>query len=412
MAKLFSFEDQDTTDKEPVNVDTEIAENTALDNSIQSDMDKIEEGFESIDKLLRMSELMKRSGPDNQYATEAYALLLETVNNNLGISYGKSQLSIESLKVNQEVSCEGIKDTIGIVIKKVIDFIAHLYDMVEIVWNHTVRGLSEIKKKVANIHSTAASVKGNPRKEAIPMKKISEALQTTNGTPLTGSAVNELIKNHLEVASSCKDFRQALSDLIDHDIDRVQGVFNRAKTGEKIKKDDVFGGTVEKMNRLVNLAKKNNSIKLGEGQSIVVEIDNEALDSYAFNRATLQLTMTNNFGLAKPDTMVTASKGEAIEIAKNLDKLATQMSNMTDLYLHFTHSYSAQIKNHITSILTGALGALLGPVGLPLTIISIVTWLKALYYSVVSFIKFFATKFSNVTFRTMTGAILFVEASV
>lgn len=410
MAKLFSFED--TTVETPVNIDEELAGNEVIQRNVDSTMEQIEVGFESIDKLLRMSALMERSGPDNQYATEAYALLLETVNNNLGIGYGKTQLSIESLKTGQEVSFEGIKDTIGIVIKKVIDFVAHLYDMVEIVWNHTVRGLSEIKRKVANIHSTAQSVKGNPRKEAIPMSKIAEALQTTNGSTLTGSAVNELVKNHLEVASSCKGFREALSALVDHDIDRVQGIFNRAKTGEAIKKDDVYGGTVEKMNRLVNLAKKNNSIKLGEGQSIVVEIDNEALDSYAFNRASLQLTMTNNFGLAKPDAMVTASKGEAIEIAKNLEKLAAQMSNMTDLYLHFTHTYSAQIKNQITYVLTGALGALLGPVGLPLSIISIVAWLKSLYYSVINLIKFFGTKFSNVTFRTMTASCAYIESSV
>jgi hypothetical protein len=112
--------------------------------------------------------------------------------------------------------------------------------------------------------------------------------------------------------------------------------------------------------------------------------------------------------------MVTASKNEAVEIAKTLEQLSNQMSSMCDLYMHFTHDYSKRVKNALISHLTGILGALLGVSGggLPFTLVSLVTWVKAVYYQVITIIKFFGTKFSNVTFRTMEAAIGFVEASV
>lgn len=411
MAKLFALEEQAATADEPVDkMDLAQANNDTLESEIDVTMEQIDVGFESIEKLLRARDLISRCDK-NQYTNEALGLLLENIGNNLGFTYAQTQVSVESLGKKEELTLEGITDTVGIIVKRVIDFIAFLYDKVEQLWNHTVRGLNGIKREVSNIRSTAESVKGTPRKGSFGSKRVMETFQTDNGHPVTAKDVLEILKNHCDVATSTKEFRAVLNDLAEHDIDRVNQVYHKARSGEKISKDDVFRVGIEKMRRFINLASRNNRLLLGEGRSIMLEVDTEAMDSYAFQRATVQMTMTKNMNAYQADSVVTADKRQAVEIAKTLEQLSLQMSGMCDTYMHFTHSYSREIKNLITSQLTALLGLLVGPLGLPLHVISIVTYFKALYYSIVNVIKFFATKFSNVTFRTMSAGILYIKES-
>lgn len=411
-------DDQSTDEYETSDIDSVIANNDLFSNEIDEGLGNLDVAVESITQLLNVAQLINKTPEGSSHITqEAIALNIDTIYNNLGFKQARTKVAIENLNSTKEIALEGVSDAIGLVVKKLIDLVAFLFDGVEKLWNNTVRGLVITRKKVTRAKEIANAM---PNTSAVSTgmasKRITKTFQLTSDNILTPKDVKEIIDNHFEVADSVREYKDTMSDLVERDIDRVISVYKKAQQDVKIGKEDMYGNSVMKIRKLVNTMKKNQSILLGEGQSMFLEIDEDALDSYLFQRASLQITMVKHINAFQADDVKMANKREAIDIANSLEKTANRVKGLCDFYLTFAHTYSAKIKNEWLVYLTSLLSALASSVGLailgiPLAIVGIIAYFKSLMYMIINICKYFATKFSNVTFRTLDVGCMYIKES-
>lgn len=376
--------------------------------------DKMNLAFESFYTISEISKDLNEK-QNEQKDFHIYKLAIESSYVNLGYSHNRAKSLADELEFNREISFEGLTDTVGRIVKKAIDFIAFLHDKVEQGWNNTIRLLPLIRSEISDAEKSVYALGGKSIGNMTIPDKIFNSFYVEKGEVLTPQQVLKILDNHLDTLNTIKDFRDAISDVGDYDMDRLPSLFRKAKTQEDLDEDSMYRNSVEKIKKMVDLSNKSNKVLLGEGRVLSVEFDEEALDSYLFQRATITIDMNKSPIGYKVRNAQTATRSDGEKILKTLKELAEKTKYFTDYHMHMAKHISGEYRNLFKSFIAGlatiAIGVVMPPAALITYAIHLYYYFYMLYDTIMQWIILFYTKFSNVTYRAMSAACAYLKAS-
>ncbi len=391
-------------------------DNDFTDLKVDNHLDTFETAIENLDVLFKIQDQIQKN-PD--ISQESMLLLVGTVYNNLGISKDKTDYALEAFKSNnKELAIEGITDVIGKIGYRLQNLVNGIFGILENTWNKNIRGFRSIKKNISELEHRINSM-GSTSKEIPTSSSIAESFTLSyKSNILKPDDVVNILSNHNKVADALFSTKDSLRHIAVSDFQAMAYVLQKAKTGDKtanIKSEvDVV---VNNLIKLFDVSKRSLNIHLAEGKLIDIKIDEEKLQSYYFNKGAINISMTKDINLNKPASMMSASKSEANKILKELKTLVVQMENRTDTLFHISSILTDSIRSMLKHILASAVT--LGFVAIGMTFSAFIAWIVSIFYlyysiilAIITLVKTFSTKFSNVTYRAMDSAIEYIDKSI
>lgn len=403
MSETFSFEEL-------------LTDNDFTDFKVDTNLEMFGTALENLDTLLKLQNHINMSSDISQEST---LLLVNSVYTSLGISKDKIDVSLEAFRSNnKELASEGISDVVGKMTMKIQNVVNGAFGFLENTWNKNIRGFRSAKNNILDLENIVKNM-GSGHKNAPVSSAIRKSFRTSyNSNILKPDDVYKILNNHNKVADAIFSSQDSLRKVAESDIKSMGYLISKAKAkNEKKDLTPEMNKAVSDLIKLFDIARKDTSFSLAEGKTVELNVNEEGLKGRTFHQSSIYMTLEDGSNNREIDQMLTASKSEATKILKELKDLIVNMENKTDTLLHISAYITESVRGVL--IMLGALaasiaaGALLG-IGLLFFVGQIVALYGYYYFlicAVITFIKLFSTKFTNLTYRAMDSAIEYIEKS-